>query len=317
MSAPHSNDLNSLRERAIASGVDVSAKAEIIARRRREAAAASREAGGQRQGLYYWTERIIVEAGNVLVLLLMLILSNIMPPVAILGVAWAEYARVADGIRLFYPQQAGLMSLVAVALYLSLLVVQAKMRHESSGHTNEARQSLRLWLQSAGYFLGLGGEKWQVQYRTPLQRLGGTLQLVGLIVIVALGTLGSMAAKAGEIESVWHEALREIVEQSTLVDFGSYLAGALYGLVLLFALHWLVSHQYERFAAIRPDVAGDDGSAAADQAEADYLTYLIERQEAKARAKRQKAQQPANPTRPMAGANGSAAPAVSSANGRS
>lgn len=311
MSAPHLNDLNTLRTRAIASGVDVSAKAEIIARRRREAAAASREAGGQRQGVYYWTERIIVEAGNVLVLLLMLVLSNIMPPVAILGVAWAEYARVADGISLFYPQQAGLMALVAVATYLSLLVVQAKMRHEAHGHTNEARLSLRLIWQQVRYFVGWADD-WQQVDRTPLQRLGGTLQLVGLVVIVALGTLGSMAAKAGELESVWHEALREIAEESTLVDFGSYIAGALYGLVLLFALHWLVSHQYERFAAIRPDMAGDDGSAAADQAEADYLTYLIERQEAKARAKRQQAQQqqPANPTARANGNGAYAAPNV-------
>ncbi len=225
-------------------------------------------------GIYDHLERLIVGLGNLLTLVLMLFLANVMLPVGIMGLAIVEIQRVQAGIALFDPSHAGLMAIVALSFYMVLLVVQAHMMLHSASGLEKPIWSLKLWLRSLHYKIGIG-QHWRVHTTTPLDRLEGAIAAVGWVIIL-LGTVGSMATKLGAIEGTWYDALWGMLTQSNLTDFLTYIGGFIFTAALLAATHWGIGYAYERYAKLRPDVVAPvDTTAVEDKAEADYLLSLI------------------------------------------
>ena len=118
--------VDELRERVIESGIDLSQikHQEAIARRRDRA----RKLAVQQQTvlpLFKYLRTGIAFAGYALMLVIDLLIEFIGPSLVICGLIYAEINRTTMGIKLFSPQYSGILALVTVFSFVSLLVIRA------------------------------------------------------------------------------------------------------------------------------------------------------------------------------------------------
>jgi hypothetical protein len=281
------SDLDTLRRTAVDLGIDLSQPKHqnaIAGRRAKARDLAQVTAPNQPPRWFYALRSLITSTGNALTLAVMLVLSYIAPPVAILGLAYAEIQRVSLGVALFDAPRADLMAIVAVSSYLVLLVVQAQTTRQNP---DQARPvwSLRLWLRQFGYVLGIG-RYWTAQQRTRAQLLTTAIsRLAGLIIL--LGTGGSLADELATAPGAWYAAIWHILSDSSLMTFLALAGGMTLTAGLLAAMHFTVELTHQKWTNLLPEGHTDfladshDFSAVEDQAEALYLLSLIRKSQGK------------------------------------
>lgn len=275
--------LDELRQRVIDTGVDLSAVGHQrrIAERRAQAARLVHDQQPNRPPEWFQAfERFIIATGNTLVEALMLVLSYVMPPIAILGLTYAEIQRVALGVALFDSPRAMMLAVVMVASFVTLTVIRAGMVARQSDHARPV-WSLRLWLSGVAYTLGVG--RWKQRNRTDVQKLDTVIGRLGLLIVV-LGTAGSMQSKLAVMPGTWWRGLIAIFTESTLIDFLAFMGGFLLTAALLSAVPYTVEYVYGRFSRLVPEgmlsVNPFDSCAAdeaANRAEQLYLLALLEK----------------------------------------
>lgn len=283
-------DLDRLRQQAVAAGVDISQighQRQITERRQRatELAHTRRES---RAAQWHETARQWAAAlGDALVLFVTLFAKYLMPPIGIAGLWWVEIARTKTGIALFDPGRAGLMSTVLLSVYLSLLIVRADTAAKL-GETSRYRWSLRSVFNSAAYLAGLR----RLEQRTQLQSIDNVIRAL-VVLIVLLGTAGTMAEEMALWDGAWYHALADMATGADLLTMMTLISGALVSYLLLLALHYVVQMTYSQYAQIMPEDAlsadffdaHSDAQQAANRAEALYLMAAIQKQRGKKRGR--------------------------------
>lgn len=284
LATDYDTDLDAVRAEALSLGINLSTgqHQNAIARARSRARDLTVQNTLHAPPKWFKTlERFIVSVGNALVLALMLVLSYVLPPVAVVGLGYAEVQRVALGVALFDAPRAYLMSITSVSAYLGLLVVRASMTRQQQ-HTHY-RWSLRLVFQQLGYALGLG--RWTPAAQTDAQSLDRAITRLGWL-IISLGTVGTLETELLSFNGVWYRALYNIAATADLVTFLALIGGCMLTAGLLAAMHFLVTFTHGKYVTLLPDAAdffdaGAVASDAADRAEMDYLKAQIARARAR------------------------------------
>lgn len=186
-------------------------------------------------------EAFIYRFSSLLITLLVASLSSLLIPIALILLGRVEVFRVADGVRLVDPARASIIALSLVAMYFLLQVVRSSLLLDEFQTMERPKHSLRHDWRSLWYFMGLWG--WQEKHTTPLQSLEKAKNSVAVVIIV-LGTLGSMHTKIATLEGRWYEALWSILSESSLLDFLTYLGGFAITAALLSALDWLIPYTF-------------------------------------------------------------------------
>jgi len=274
-------ELEAARAELAALGIDLSGVGhqQRISDRKRRARDLVRSTAPPRPKWFMGLEALVVSVGNALVLGLMLVISYVLPPVAVLGLAYAEIQRVGLGVALFDPPRSSLMAVVSVSTYLALLVVQAS-RHARAEQAPRPIWSARLMARRVGYMLGIG-RAWKPRGETSDQQLHAAITRLGWL-IIALGTAGTLQTKLATYSGAWHEALRDIVTGSDLVTALAIAGGCLLTAGLLAGLHFVTDFVYLKYTNLLPDsvdfsTLSSDAAAAEQRAELVYLRTMIER----------------------------------------
>lgn len=281
LTTDYTADLAAARAELAALGVDLSGVGhqQRISDRRRRARDLVRSTAPTRPRWFVGLESLVVSVGNALVLGLMLVISYILPPVAVLGLAYAEIQRVGLGVALFDAPRADLMAVVAVSTYLALLVVQAS-RANRGEPTARTVWSARLWARRVLYTLGLSRD-WKPRGQTTDQQLHTAITRIGWLIIL-LGTVGTLQTKLTTYPGAWHEAVRDIATGSDLVTALAIAGGCLLTAGLLAGLHFITGFTYDKYTALLPEGAdffalSSDVATAEQRAELVYLRTLLEK----------------------------------------
>lgn len=244
------------------------------------------------------TQRFTVAVGNFVLMLIMLSIRNIVMPFSIVGLAYAEHLRVKAGIEQFDSGNAGVLSFVAIGLYLGLLVVYA---HTVDTSTITGYQwSVRLWWKNMRYTLGWGDKDnpWRARRQNSVDTLMSAVGSVGMLIIF-LGTYGSLhtelaaatkALKPGDTLA-WYDGIWKIMSGASLDAFMAIVGGLILTWALLRGLKWVVGYNYNHFRQLVP-VSVDFLSASSDtsELEAEARRQYILHQIIEARKQRQQPQ---------------------------
>lgn len=270
--------LNELREQATSLGIDISTEEHQTAIKERRTLATTIATGEQQ---FKTLDNWLTKAGNFLIHLSMLIAMTVLAPVAIYGLGFVEQQRVEAGVALFDPHNARIMSIVAIGIAILLLVVRARERLRGTGSVHKPRASLRITARKFKYFIGWGGKdaEWQIQYHQDIDQLNRVIWITNILIII-LGTAGSMADKMREVSGTWHVALHHIATESTLIDFFTYLGGFAYTAVLLGGLHYVINLNFQLYSQQKPEVIDEQDRQQAIDAEMAYLRAQIAQHQA-------------------------------------
>lgn len=295
-------DLDALRQEMVENGLDYyspSRQTKIAAIRSEAKAQALAARRGRIEKVYSSIRAMVQFVGQTVLLLVTLVISYLLLPVAVLGLGYAEYQRVAAGVQQFDPPRAGLMSAVAVSTYLLLLFIQAQMLHAKPDYQQPV-WSLRITARRMRYWLGLG--QWQEQYKGTFELLRGAIGfLAGMIIL--LGTAGALHEEIAVYDGggAWHDALLEILTASDLPTFLNLVGGVMLTAALLAGLHFVVMLTYQRYVQLVPDGALDffegsaDYAAEMDRAEALYLMGQLMKAKQRQQGQQKQSQQDQRP----------------------
>lgn len=154
----------------------------------------------------------------------------------------AEISAVENGFTAIDPDRAGLYAIATVAFFIVVLFIREVIARDA-GETTELKQlfSLRYLVQRAIYFVGWRND-WQPEYRahrTLLNRADSAVTWL-MWTIILFGLLGRLLSEISGLEMAWYEALRHIIEQSTLRQLVGYIASIPAMVGLLLATHFVV-----------------------------------------------------------------------------
>ena len=187
-------------------------------------------------------EQSIEKFSQLSIAFLMAFLGFALLPVAVLMLAYAEILRISNGVMLFDPHRASLMAFIVVAVYLILQTVRASLIYKTYGTMERPKWSARHSFRAISYKVGIG-RNWSEQHTDSLERLESTSKIVA-IVIILLGTLGSMEGRLNELSGYWYEAVAEILLRSTITDFITYIGGFAVTAALLRGMDWIIPYAY-------------------------------------------------------------------------
>lgn len=173
----------------------------------------------------------------------------------------AEFMAVYVGFSVMDADLAGLYAFSLVLFYIVVLFIQ-EMIIDKRGYTAQRRLSLRLIVEDAIYFLGLGGA-WETRYKelpSAQQSIATTVKLSTWAIII-FGVLGRLEGKISLFDNLaWYEAMRRIVTQSSLEDFVGYVGMFITTWALLWSIKWVVLFIYEQFRRVTGGVMIQDFS---------------------------------------------------------
>lgn len=282
----HFDDYDILEVRAMArdAGLDLSlpsVQKTIQARRRR----AQDLAPPEPPRIYTTIQNTIAAVGNLLTTAIMLLIAHMILPLSVLGLAYAEMARVSDGISMFDPARADILAIVAVIFYLGLLVVYSDK--VAGQEIQRDKWSLRLSLRKLKYTFSPFG-KFRAQHITTLDLLEKSILWLERLIIL-LGTTGSLQNEINVANEegdpvAWYVALSKLITESELPVFLSLLGGLVLTAGLLFGLRFVIDYLWRSFRSLLPENTGgfftesSADSVAADMAEMEYLLARIRKQ---------------------------------------
>lgn len=195
---------------------------------------------------------LITRTSKLLTTFLIVTMQYFIPPLGVLMLTYAEIGRVSDGISFFDPGRASLLATVTLMVYIALQTVRAHLIHAEYGSMESPKYSLRETFREIKYFLGIGGKffkwgtPWQQQNKSSLELLQETNRTIG-IVIILLGTLGSMHNQIASIEGVWYVGVAKIFTESSLAQFITYIGGFILTAALLRGIEWVIPYSYNIF----------------------------------------------------------------------
>lgn len=169
-----------------------------------------------------------------------------------------EQRRVTNGILLFEHQKS-LAHFASFSLVILNMTLEFLIHHIEPDHAKSYRWSLRLWLSSAAYVLGIG-HNWQPVEHSPARSLR-RLQTLVTFAILALALAGSMQDVMREHNAAWHAALLEIATQSTLLQLVSWLGGLLFTAAAVMATQRITAYLALRTREIYQQIGFEEKQA--------------------------------------------------------
>lgn len=275
----HDLTLDELTQLALQEGVDLS-QPRHQQRMSERAASARKHAPAEPPKAYVLFQRFMVSVGNAVMMAVMLVIQNLIMPLSVAGLAYAEKLRVQDGINQFDAKNANVLSIVAIGLYLGLLVVYA--HNVDANKVTSQQWSVRLWWQDVKYVLGIG-RNWRARKRTSEETLSGAIAGVGALIIF-LGTYGSLHDEllqaSGADAMAWYDGLWTVATGTALDPFLAILGGLILTAALLRGLKWVVGYNYDHFVKLVPESvdflsASSDTSELEEEAKRQYVLYQI------------------------------------------
>lgn len=198
----------------------------------------------------------LIYVGELLLTLAQTVIISFGIPLVLVFLLVVEHARIVHGLELFEADTA-LASFAGWALVLTNLVLEFQVHHlEQKAGYNEASKaqfSLRIWARNLFYIAGFT-RNWQERPLSPAHHYRKLLSLV-TFTILALALTGSMRTVIEQQQGAWHQAIKTIVTDSSLLEMITWAGG------LLFALAAILSAQgLSRYIALRCSeiIAGKD-----------------------------------------------------------
>ncbi|MHC4617414.1 MAG: hypothetical protein ACYTEQ_06640 [Planctomycetota bacterium] len=235
--------------------------------------------------VYKWTFNGFIMAGNLFIVGVMSLIQSMFGPLAVLGLAYAEFLRVRSGVAMFDPDNAVLL---AGALLIFALIIQFVYHsNDVINKTKEYQPSLRLHVRKVKYWLGIGKD-WKPKARTAWDRLI-TTKAWSRFGIIFLGTVGVLNDDlSGDAATQWYLQLWRVTAYSNLNTMLALVGGGVLSAILLQGLDWAFGHTYLKFEKLVPqgvDFLSDTGATwdAEQAALNNYLRAQIVQRQSKVR----------------------------------
>jgi hypothetical protein len=224
----------------------------------------------------------LVRIGDVLLTTSQTVIVAFGVPIVLVLLLVVEHQRVLHGIELF-EVDAGLASFAAAALVITNLVLEFTIHYveQQQGYEQERsiKWSFRRWSKQIGYAIGWGRD-WKAQEHSPAQRYRKLLSLVTFS-ILALALAGSMRSVIDQQQGAWYEAMRAIVEESTLTEIMTWAGGLLFASAAVLSAQGLSRYVAMRCAEIVSDMKSstatknEPGSAHIEAAGASAIMAIV------------------------------------------
>lgn len=225
---------------------------------------------------------VILWLGNMTLMAVMFLAANVILPLGMVALPYAEQARVQTGIAMFDPANAGMLSTIVVVFMLGLLFVQA---HKGT-HTSHAKPSARIVGRDILYALGIG-KNWKRQTVSEEDMLNSAIVWNNRLIIF-LGTVGALQDEIAlhAAGKPWLDGLRAVLGQSDLNTMFALFGAAVVTASLLYGMRFVVGYNYQRFTALMETADFLSGSSSdAIEAEREAMRQYVLAQIVKRRMK--------------------------------
>lgn len=206
---------------------------------------------------------ILFSLSGVLMLLSQTLIVAFGAMVMLVLVAAVEYNRVLHGLEYFevdgYVASMGAITLVLANLYVEFQI-HARAQKDKLSRSDDKKEaakkfkpSLRLYWSNVMYFLGIG-KSWKAQQVTGVRRYEN-LATITTMAIITLALIGSMKQSIMNVgDRTWHDGIKHIVEQSTLAELSTWVAGIVFTFFAVAAARGLARFIAERVEEVKRDM---------------------------------------------------------------
>lgn len=228
-------------------------------------------------------QTVILWVGNMTLMAIMFLAANVVLPLGMVALPYAEQARVQTGIAMFDPANARMLSVIVVVFMLGLLFVQAHRGNE----TKHTKFSLRILRRDIEYMLGVG-KNWRKQTITSDDMLSSAIVWNNRL-IVFLGTIGALQDEIAlhAAGKPWIQGARAVAMQSDLNTMFALFGAAVVTASLLYGMRFVVGYNYGRFMALMETADFFSNGSASAQAEREAMRQYVMAQVVKNRMKAQ------------------------------